>query len=328
MLVVVPDLRLDPTCAKLVALTARHGLHALWAQPVTAPPGAVVGTLIALHPAARAPSPAEVRLLADAGHSAGIVIEHQQTDELLRSRQAQLAQVGRMGLIGALSAGIAHEVHQSLASIVNYAGAAQRFLETPDLDRDSLRHLVGEMRTTALGGGETVDRIRTFLRSGEIRREWADLNDVTREAVRFGELEARRCGVTMRCALDPGLPSVAVDVVQMQQVVLNLVTNAIEAMAETPADAREIEIRSGRGGDGSVEIAVRDRGPGLPAGDHERLFEPLFSTKTLGSGLGLAICRAIVEAHEGRIWARANPEGGATFGFTLPPPSAHGGVVQ
>ena len=324
--VTVDDLHRDASCAGIRGAAARFGLNACWSQPVSTPGGDLVGTLVVFHAASRHPNDAEARLLEDVAHVAGVVIEIKQIHDLLSMRQAQLAQAGRIGLIAALSAGIAHELHQPLTAIVNYAGAAERYLGAADLDRDAIRYLVGQMRTVALRGGETIRRIREFQQTGVMRREWVDVNDLVRNAVRMAEFEARRHNVAVRLALCSELPIVQVDGIQIEQVILNLVSNGIAAMSQTIDVGRDLEICSRLESDRHIEIAVRDRGPGLPAGSGQEIFEPPFSLSTSLSsgksalGFGLAICQAILEAHDGRMWAVTNPDGGATVGFTLPLP--------
>jgi C4-dicarboxylate-specific signal transduction histidine kinase len=241
-----------------------------------------------------------------------------------RQHHAELAHAARLATLGEMAAGLAHELNQPLAAIVSYARGCVRRLESGDTPTDAIIDVIEEISAQALRAGEVLRRIRDFVRSGEMRRERVDVNDVVREAVRFAELEARQRGVTMPLALAPVRLPVDVDRVQIEQVILNLVRNGFDAMGGQPPDASRLAIATAPTGRGTVEVSVADTGNGIPAEIADRLFDPFFSTKSDGLGLGLSISRSIVEAHGGRLWATANPGRGATFRFTLPVAASEG----
>jgi signal transduction histidine kinase len=284
--------------------------------------GATVAVLTAYVRAGRRPDAGESYLIERTAHVAGLVIERREMDELRRQHRRELAHVGRLSVVGELAAGLAHELHQPLTAIVGYAGACERRLQADPEDREQPLYLIRRIREVALQGGDTIKRVKQFVRKDDLPRRRLDLNDLVRRAVELAQTETRRHGLSVRLDLVAGLPLVEVDGIQIEQVILNLVTNALEAMSAAGNGAegtgRELTIRSCLDGDGAVSLAVRDTGPGIDPRVRDRLFEPFFSTKAAGLGLGLSISRSIVEGHGGRIWAVETPGGGATFGFTLP----------
>jgi PAS domain S-box-containing protein len=315
--VVVDDVAGEPVWAPFRGLARRQRLHGCWSHPIVAPGGELLGT-VAIHGSyERRPSAEEIDLAEGMARVAGVVIERKQNDDLLQDRQAQLAHVGRLTLVGELAAGLAHELHQPLAAVVAYAGACERILGTGNGDRQKAFHLLRQIRDVALHGGETIRRLRGFLRKGETCREWVDMNDLVRRVARLAESEARRHGFTLRLDLATDLPPVWADAIQIEQVILNLVTNGLEAMAGVDVDHRELVIQSCCDAHG-IWLAVRDWGHGVEDEVGDRVFDPFFTTKAEGLGLGLSISRSIIEAHDGEMWNRGNPDGGATFGFTLP----------
>jgi C4-dicarboxylate-specific signal transduction histidine kinase len=239
-------------------------------------------------------------------------------DAQAKQHHAELAHAARLSTLGEMAAGLAHELNQPLAAIVSYARGCSLRLRSGEVETGALVEVIEEISAQALRAGEVLRRIRDFVRSGELRRERVDLNDVVREAVRFAEIEARQSGIAMPLELASGSLPVDVDRIQVEQVVLNLVRNGFEAMRTTAPDERELSIRTNRNGDDGIEVAIGDTGTGIPPGIAGRVFDPFFSTKRDGLGLGLSISRSIIEAHGGRLWVIANPSRGATFRFTLP----------
>jgi signal transduction histidine kinase len=166
--------------------------------------------------------------------------------------------------------------------------------------------------------GKIVRRMRDFVRKSEPHRASVPLGDIVDEAIGFAEIEARKAGIDIRVEIPPGLPPVYADKIMIEQVLLNLVKNGIEAMAQTPRQRRQLLVTAGQNEGAQVEVEVRDNGHGIGEGDTEKLFMPFFTTKTQGMGMGLNICRTIIEFHNGRLWVEPNPEGGTVFRFTLP----------
>src|SRR6201993_3032512 len=235
-----------------------------------------------------------------------------------REMQMELAHANRVATMGQLTASIAHEVKQPLAATVSNAQAALRWLgrQPPDLEevRQALAHIVQDGKRA----GDVVGRIRDLIKKAPPREDRLDINEAVREVIELTRSEAATNGVSVQSELAGGLPLIQGDRVQLQQVVLNLIINAAEAMSGAGDGPRELLISTGTSDTGDVRVAVQDSGPGLTPAALERLFEPFYTTKPGGLGLGLSICRSIIEAHGGRLWASANVPRGATFQFTLP----------
>jgi len=240
-------------------------------------------------------------------------------EEELRARQhqAELAQAARLSTLGGMAAGLAHEIDQPLSAIVSYANASARRIRAGDMSPAALLEVVDAIADEALSGGEVLRRIREFVRNAEASRACADLNRLVREAIHFAEVEARDLGIVLRLELAPQPLDVEVDAIQLEQVILNLVRNGFEAMADGGAP-RELSIVTGARDAAAVELVVSDTGTGLSQAAAGRLFEPFFTTKRDGLGLGLHISRSIIEAHGGQLWASPNPPRGAAFHVVLP----------
>ena len=232
--------------------------------------------------------------------------------------RVELAHAGRLATIGELTATIAHEVNQPLAAILANVDAAELLLESGKAGLEDVRHILAEVRKDDLRASEVIRRLRALLAKHEMARERVELNETIAEVLAVLGAEAGRRQVELATDLDPTLPRVLGDRVHLQQVVLNLVVNAMDAMADTHVSQRRVAVRTALRQDGSVEVAVTDRGHGIERADMSKLFESFFTTKQRGMGLGLSIARSIVESHGGRIWAEADAGGGATFRFTLP----------
>ncbi len=244
------------------------------------------------------------------------VTARKQAEEYARDRQAELAHVLRVSAMGEMAAGLAHEINQPLAAIVNFARGSIHRLHTgqpTDEVVDALKRIANE----ALRAGGIVRGLRQFLRKEPPRHASADLNSIVADAIRLVEPDARRHGVAIRAAFTDGMPTVQVDQVQIQQVIVNLIRNGLEAMDRCNGTRRELSVRTSIAGSDAITVAVRDAGEGLPEGG-DKIFDPFFTTKPNGLGMGLSISRSIIHAHGGRIWSSANPEGGATFSFTIP----------
>ena len=246
------------------------------------------------------------------------ITERKQAEERERLRQAELAQVTRLGTMGEMATGIAHELNQPLAAIANYAEACILRIRGRDpAHADLLSDLEGLAGQTERAG-QIIRRLRDFVRRGEPRRSTCEINEIVREVVGLMEPEMRMTETALRLELSASQPAVRADSIQIEQVILNLVRNAVEAMSNVEPARRALLIRSATTGDEAVEVTIRDTGNGLDPEIGEQIFDAFFTTKPEGMGMGLSISRTIVEAHGGRLWAAANPGGGATFRFTLP----------
>jgi len=244
--------------------------------------------------------------------------EHMLASEALREAQMQLAHVNRVTTMGQLAASIAHEVNQPLAAAVTNAHAALRWLGAQPPDLEEGRQALGYIIKDGHRASEVIDRIRALIKKAPARNDPLDINEIVLEVIALARSEVLSNGVSLQTQLANGLPLVRGDRIQLQQVILNLVVNAIEATSSTSEGARELLISTAKDASNAVLVAVRDSGPGLDPESLGRLFDAFYTTKAGGLGMGLAICRSIIEAHGGRIWATANVPRGAVFQFTLP----------
>jgi C4-dicarboxylate-specific signal transduction histidine kinase len=225
--------------------------------------------------------------------------------------------VTRVSTVGQLAASLAHELNQPLGAILRNAEAGELFLHDPSPDLDELRAILADIRQDDQRAGAVIDRMRALMKRRDPERHRLDLRLVVDDlfALVYADAEKRR--VRLARESDPALPPVLGDRVQLQQVVLNLLLNAMDALEATPPERRLVTVRARPVGT-TVEVTVSDTGPGIPADTLSRVFEPFFTTKPAGLGMGLAISRDIIEAHGGRLWAANNAAGGATFTLTLP----------
>jgi C4-dicarboxylate-specific signal transduction histidine kinase len=249
--------------------------------------------------------------------------EHTLASEALRHSQADLAHASRMTTMGELTASLAHEVNQPIAAAVTYASTCVRWLTRDDPDLGEARQAASEVVRNAKRASDIINRIRLISKKGESKRQLVDINEVIREIVALLQNEARRYSISIRTNLDANLPNVMADSVQVQQVMMNLIMNSIDAMKDVD-HTRELSIRSQCGEDQQLVISVSDAGVGLPSQQREQIFNAFFTTKSHGIGMGLRISRSIVESHGGRLWATDNSPQGATFYFTLPIKAANG----
>ncbi|MCM3900763.1 MAG: ATP-binding protein [Pyrinomonadaceae bacterium] len=230
----------------------------------------------------------------------------------------ELAHLSRVTMLGELSGSMAHELNQPLMAILSNAQAAQRFMAHEDVDLDEVRDILADIVDQDNRAGEIIHRLRLLLKKGEVQQQPVDVNDAVREVLRLIHGDLVNQGVTTHTELAPVLPTVNGDRVQLQQVLLNLLMNASDAMSQNGPANRQIVIRTELADGLSVRFSVSDCGIGVDPGKLEEVFEPFFSTKAQGLGLGLSVCRTIISAHAGKLWAINNPDGGATFSFTLP----------
>jgi signal transduction histidine kinase len=244
--------------------------------------------------------------------------KRKQAEKEARHRRDELAHVTRVATMGELTSSLAHELNQPLAAIRNYANAAQRFLSQgePDLSktREALEGIIRDNRRAA----EVIGRVRGLLKKEEPRYRPVHMNHVIQETLTFIRSDSLLEGLSIETELAQGLPAVPGDRVQLQQVLLNLMLNAVDAMNKAKPDLRKLVIQTENEEDRGVKVSVRDFGSGIDEAHRDKLFEPFYTTKSAGMGMGLAISQRIIHAHGGSIWAENNPDGGATFYFTLP----------
>ncbi|MFL9937084.1 GAF domain-containing protein [Paraburkholderia sp. RL18-103-BIB-C] len=244
--------------------------------------------------------------------------EARESERRYHEVQMELAHSNRATTLGQLTASIAHEVQQPIAATATYASAALRWLDANPANLGEVRQALDGILNESMRAGGIVSGIRDLVRKAPPRKDRVDINEAIREVIELTRGEAANHGVSMKTVLGDGLPLVLGDRVQLQQVMLNLIVNAVEAMSETSMGPRELLISTAGDSSNGASIAVRDSGPGLPAEWIERAFDPFYTTKAHGLGMGLSICRSIVEAHGGRLWASANAPCGAVFQLVLP----------
>ena len=246
------------------------------------------------------------------------VTERRRAEEQIRRREIELAYVSRINTAGEMAAMLAHELNQPLTAINNYSQAGVRRIRTQVATLDDLVYAFERIAEEASRASQVIGAIRTSVSKHKLNPTPVNLNELVGEAVRLAGTEVRHWAAELRLGLSDGLPLVAADRVQVEQVILNLLRNGLEAMEHTPVEHRVISIQTARRDAREVEVAVQDRGVGLASEAAGRMFEPFFSTKANGMGIGLSICRSIVQGHGGRLWVESEPGAGATFRFTLP----------
>jgi PAS domain S-box-containing protein len=247
--------------------------------------------------------------------------DRRQAEEALRAAQAELAHVSRLTIMGELTASLAHELNQPLAAVVTNGSACLRWLDRGDPNLEEAMSGVRRMIRDANRAAEVIAHLRALLKKSGAEKVWLDVTGVIREVLVLAQPEIQRHGIVMREALAEDLPPVLGDRVQLQQVLLNLIVNGMEAMAEVEEPDRALAIRSehGKVDQGpAVLVSVQDAGVGVAPENLDRLFDAFYSTKSDGLGLGLSISRSIIQRHGGRLWATVNEGPGTTLQFLLP----------
>ena len=245
------------------------------------------------------------------------VTEQRASDARLQKLQTELLHVSRFSAMGQMGSALAHEMNQPLAAIANYLGAGRHLLQRPGPPpTEKIREIIDKAAEQAVRAGEIIRQLRSFVAKGETERRPEDIGTVVEDSTTLAMIGSRHQSVRFRLRLDPKASVAVINRVQIQQVLVNLVRNAVEAMSDTPR--RELSISTRALDDGGIEFEIADTGPGLVPEVSARLFKPFVSTKSHGMGVGLSICQSIIEAHRGRIWAEANPGGGTVFRFSLP----------
>ena len=252
------------------------------------------------------------------------IAQRKRSEEALQAAQAQMARMARVSTMGELTSSIAHEINQPLAAVVTNGDASLRWLGNDPPNLAKTRESITGMIKEANRASEVIKRIRALAKKTPPQKANLEVNEVIDEAIGLVGGQLARQGVVLRKELVPNLPPVIGDRVQVQQVILNLIANGIEAMEGVTGRPRELSIGAKSTDDGRVLISVSDCGTGIEPESADHLFEAFFTTKQEGMGLGLSISRTIVEGHQGRLWATPNTQGGATFQFTLPVASAAG----
>jgi len=259
----------------------------------------------------------EIELVTDFAAQATIVLEIVRRERQYRQLQMELAHANRVATFGQLTASIVHELKQPIAATRTHGSAGLRWLDKTPPNLAEVGQALARIMKDTDRAGDVIDRIGALIRKAPPRNEVLDLNEAILEVTALTHSEALNTGVTVRTQLAPSLPRIHGDRVQLQQVMLNLIVNAIQAMSGVAEDQRELVISSEASEEGA-HVGMRDTGPGLHPESLPRLFEPFYTTKPDGMGIGLSICRSIIEAQGGRLWATACEPQGTLFQFTIP----------
>ena len=241
------------------------------------------------------------------------ITERRQHEETSRIQQEKIQITSRLTTMGEMASSLAHELNQPLTAITNYSMGIVAMVKAGNTDMNTLLPALEKTAAQAQRAGKIISRIREFVKRSEPRRQAIQLQTVIDNAVSLAEIHSRKHRVAIATEIPANLPDVLADPILIEQVLLNLLKNGLEAMDQSAVDTLLLQVTVH---DNQIELAVIDHGHGLT--DPERLFEPFFSTKSEGLGMGLNICRTIIESHHGRLWATSNPEGGTIFRFTLP----------
>jgi two-component system sensor histidine kinase DctS len=249
------------------------------------------------------------------------VTERKHAEEMARQQQEKLQRTGRLITMGEMASTLAHELNQPLSAIASYNTGCLNRLAQPQFDAEELRNALTKLGVQAQRAGQIIRRVHDFVRKSEPQVGVCAINAVVEDTVGFIEFDAKSRGVQLRTMPAPGDPQVRADRILIEQVLLNLARNGIEAMGQTPARQRQLAITV-TCEDGQAVVSVADHGHGIPDEVAANLFQPFFTTKDEGMGMGLNICRSIIEFHQGRLWFEPNDGGGAVFRFSLPVRSA------
>ena len=318
--VVVTDILQDPLWEADRSVAEPYGFRACWSTPILAHSGKALGSFAMYYREPRSPIPAETRALEMATHLAGIAIERKlarEERERLRQAQADLAHINRVTTMGELTASLAHEIKQPITAAVINARTCLRWLGRDEPDVSEAREAASRLVTDVTRAADIISRISFLFKKGAPQRELVDVNEVIREMVVLLRGEATRYNIFVQTELAADLPQVMGDRVQLQQIMMNLIMNSIDAMKDVDG-TRELAIKSQRGQNGELQVSVSDTGVGLPSNQTDQIFNAFFTTKPHGTGMGLSISRSIVESHGGRLWAADNSPRGASFHLTLP----------
>jgi len=246
------------------------------------------------------------------------ITRFKQAEEQARQIRTELERISRIITVGEMASGLAHELNQPLCAIANYANGCLRMMKTETTNSGKLLSAIEQIAAQADRGGKIIHRIRSLIGRREPHLSTVDINKIVRDVVSLEEAAVTQAGVAIQLELDGDIPLILADKIEIEQVVLNLAKNGVEAMSDTAIDRRQLTIRTSAVGSDAVQVAVRDMGKGLPLEEADKIFDSFFSTKPAGLGMGLSISRSIIEGHRGKLWGEPNPDAGTTFRFILP----------
>jgi PAS domain S-box-containing protein len=315
--VIVSDIATDPLWIDYRDLALSHGLRACWSTPILTSDGRVLGTFATYYRETRSPNQQEDNIIGQITNLASIAIEREQAEQKLRQAQTDVAYFSRVTTMGELTASLAHEVNQPMASAVLNANACMRWLAAAPSNLEEARASARDMVKDVMRGAEIISRTLLLFKKHAPQRELADVNETIRGMIILLRSEVIRYSISVRTELAADLPKVLGDRVQLQQVMMNLMINAMDAMKDVDGP-RELFIKSRRAENEQLLVSVSDTGVGLPPQQADQIFDAFFTTKHHGTGMGLRISRSLIEGHAGRLWAVDNSKCGASFYFTLP----------
>jgi C4-dicarboxylate-specific signal transduction histidine kinase len=317
----IPDLAVERDYLKIPAvadLVKLGRIRTMLIVPMLMSKATVIGAITVSKARVQPFTEKEIEMVADFAAQASIALETTRRERQYREVQMHLAHANRVATIGQLSASIAHELKQPLSAVVTNGGATLRWLARNQPEIEEAKQAVKRIIKDANRASEVLSRIHRLVKKERLRTDTLNVNDAILEVIPLIHSEAVKNGVTIQRQLTDRLPSIQGDRIQLQQVILNLMVNAIQAMSGLTKGIRELHIGTESAEEDGVRIGVRDTGPGLSAENLQRLFEPFYTTKPNGMGMGLSICRSIIEDHGGRLWATGLHPHGALFQFTIP----------
>jgi PAS domain S-box-containing protein len=304
--------------AEWCPMALAHGLQSCWSTPISSATGKVLGAFALYYREPRTPTSLHQSLIEQFTHIARIAIDRRLSEETLNKLRSELAHVARVQSLGVLTASIAHEVNQPLSGIITNASTCLRMLSADSPNIDGACETARRTIRDAKRASDVITRLRALFGKKDAAPTSVNLNEAAQEVIALFLRELHRGQVILRTEFADNLPPVMGDRVQLQQVILNLVRNASDAMSTVNDRPRELTVRSERGEDDCVRLTVKDTGVGFGQEVADRLFQPFYTTKNDGMGIGLSLSRSIIEAHRGRLWATMNDGPGTTFSFSIP----------
>jgi C4-dicarboxylate-specific signal transduction histidine kinase len=299
-----------------------HGYVSCWSTPIMSGSGEVSGVIAIYRREPATPTTAQQDLIDRFAKIAGIAIDRARADEALNRARLELTHVARLATLSAMTASITHEVSQPISGILTNANTGSRMLAADPPNVEGAAETVRRTIRDANRATEVIKRLRSMFAKKAPIMEMVDLNEAAREVIAMSSAELRRGRSILETDFAERLPAISGDRVQLQQVILNLLLNAADAMSALEDQPRTLRIQTQIQGSDTIQLLVRDSGVGLDPHNIEKLFEAFHTTKPHGLGMGLSISRSIIEGHKGQLWATANDGPGATFGFSIPCASA------
>lgn len=316
--VIVEDTSCSSHWAPLKRIVDEFNLRACWSLPILDEHDRVLGTFAISHQRKLKPTPYHMQILETATHLASIAIKRQRSEEQLRLAHEELAHISRLSTMGEMASSLAHELNQPLAAIVNLACVLELMANEEPVDANEFREHVGTIREQSLRAAEIVTSVRNMAKRVTVKRHAVSLNDLVGKSLIMLEPEFRHLGVVVRKKLSDEIPGITADETQIQQIIVNLIRNAVDAMREVDRSNRVLTITTDARDSQYVMLRVADSGPGIPQDRAQSVFEPFQTTKSHGMGMGLAICKSIAECHSGRLDLESHEGAGAVFRLSLP----------